>query len=89
MQNWQDGGVKITNNELKRFLEDKLGQEIRNGYQVTSFANDFEKIFAERVTATKTRNALSLSWSKGVCEGPNYIIRKIPNFQRDAIGVVF
>jgi hypothetical protein len=66
MQHWQDGGVKITNNELKRFLEDKLGQEIRNGYQVTSFANDFEKIFAGRVTATKTRNALSLSWSKGV-----------------------
>jgi hypothetical protein len=64
-QHWHDGTVKITNNELKRFLESK-GRDARNGYQVTSFASDFERIFSDRITATKTRNALSLFWNKGV-----------------------
>ena len=63
-QHWHDGSVKITNNELKRFFE-HLGRDAKNGYQVTSFASEFEKIFTDRVTATKTRNALSLSWDKG------------------------
>ena len=63
-QHWQEGSVKITNNELKRFFEG-LGRDAKNGYQVTSFASEFEKIFTDRVTATKTRNALSLSWDKG------------------------
>jgi hypothetical protein len=62
-QHWHDGTVKITNNELKRFFESH-GRDAKNGYQVTSFASEFEKIFSDRVTATKTRNALSLSWSK-------------------------
>jgi hypothetical protein len=63
-RHWHDGAVKVTNNELKRFLE-SLGRDAKNGYQVTSFASEFEKIFTDRVTATKTRNALSLSWDKG------------------------
>ncbi len=64
-QHWQDGAVKITNNELKRFLEGQ-GRDAKNGYQVTSFASEFEKIFQDRITATKTRNAVSLSWNTGV-----------------------
>jgi len=60
-QHWADGSVKVTNNELKRYFEQQ-GREPKNGYQVTSFASEFEKIFEEKVTATKTRNALSLSW---------------------------
>ena len=63
-QHWQEGSVKITNNELKRFFEG-LDRDAKNGYQVTSFASEFEKILTDRVTATKTRNALSLSWDKG------------------------
>jgi len=63
-QHWADGSVKVTNNELKRFFE-TMGREPKNGYQVTSFASEFEKIFDDRVTATKTRNALSLFWVKG------------------------
>jgi hypothetical protein len=63
-QHWHDGAVKITNNELKRYLENQ-GRDAKNGYQVTSFASEFEKIFTDRVTATKTRNALSLFWNKG------------------------
>jgi hypothetical protein len=63
-QHWHDGAVKITNNELKRYLESH-GRDAKNGYQVTSFASEFEKIFTDRVTATKTRNALSLFWNKG------------------------
>lgn len=65
-QNWEASSVKVTNSELKRFLETELGREVKTGYQVTSFAGDFEKIFSGKVTATKTRNALSLSWNKGV-----------------------
>ena len=63
-QHWREGSVKVTNNELKRFFEG-LGREAKNGYQVTSFASEFEKIFTDRVTATKTRNALTLSWNTG------------------------
>lgn len=62
-EHWQAGSVKVTNNELKRFFEG-LGREAKNGYQVTSFASEFERIFEDRVMATKTRNALSLSWNK-------------------------
>jgi hypothetical protein len=60
---WHSGTVKITNSEMKSYLEGR-GRDAKNGYQVTSFASDFEKIFTGRVTATKTRNALSLVWSK-------------------------
>jgi hypothetical protein len=63
-KHWHSATVKITNSELKSFLEKQLGRGIKNGYQVTSFASEFEKIFAGKVTATKTRSALSLSWSK-------------------------
>jgi len=63
-KHWNEGSVKITNSELKRFLED-MGRELKTGYQVTSYAADFEKIFDHKVAATKTRNALSLSWNKG------------------------
>ena len=61
---WEDGTVKISNNELKRFLE-KMGRELKTGYQVTSYGAEFEKIFADKVRAEKTRTALSLSWIKG------------------------
>jgi hypothetical protein len=60
---WHSGTVKITNSEMKSYLEGR-GRDAKNGYQVTSFASDFEKIFAGKVTATKTRNALSLVWRK-------------------------
>jgi hypothetical protein len=60
---WHSGKVKITNSEMKIYLEGR-GRDAKNGYQVTSFASEFEKIFLGRVTATKTRSALSLSWSK-------------------------
>ncbi len=64
-RHWHDGTVKVTNHELKRHFE-RLGRETKNGYQVTSYASEFEKIFADRVTATKTRTALSLSWTRDV-----------------------
>jgi hypothetical protein len=62
---WHRSIVRVTNSELKGFLEEQLGREVKNGYQVTSFAGDFEKIFSGKITATKTRSALSLSWNKG------------------------
>jgi hypothetical protein len=67
---WHSGTVKITNSEMKSYLEGR-GRDAKNGYQVTSFASDFEKIFAGRVTATKTRNALSLVWSKTASSDAN------------------
>jgi hypothetical protein len=60
---WHSGAIKVTNSEMKSYLEER-GRDAKTGYQVTSFASDFEKIFAGKVTATKTRNALSLVWSK-------------------------
>ena len=53
-----------TNNEMKRFIE-QLGRDAKNGYQVTSFTSEFEKIFADKIAVAKTRNALSLTWNKG------------------------
>jgi hypothetical protein len=66
--NWDHGTVKISNSELKRFLESK-GRELKTGYQVTSYGAEFEKIFSDKVTAEKTRSALSLSWVKGSGSG--------------------
>jgi hypothetical protein len=48
---------------MKSYLEGR-GRDAKNGYQVTSFVAEFEKIFTDKVTIAKTRNALSLVWSK-------------------------
>jgi hypothetical protein len=61
---WHKSSVTITNVELKNFLEEQ-GRTVKTGYQVTSFAAEFEKIFSEKVAATKNRNALSFAWNKG------------------------
>jgi hypothetical protein len=61
-ENWAAGAVKVTNHELRRFLE-HLGRATKNGYQVTSYKAEFEKIFLGKVSASSTRNALSLSWN--------------------------
>jgi hypothetical protein len=60
--NWAAGAVKVTNHELRRFLEHQ-GRATKNGYQVTSYKAEFEKIFLGKVSASSTRNALSLSWN--------------------------
>jgi hypothetical protein len=60
-KHWDTGQVRITNHEVRRFFEER-GRDAKNGYQVTSFAPDLEKIFAGKVTVTKTRDALSLTW---------------------------
>jgi hypothetical protein len=60
---WGAGRVLVTNYEMKQFLERELGKEVKNGYQVTSFAAEVEKIFDGKVEIKKTRNSLSLSWN--------------------------
>jgi hypothetical protein len=57
--------VKVSNSEMKGFLESR-GRDAKNGYQVTSFTSELERIFSGKVAAAKTRNALSLTWKKGV-----------------------
>ena len=63
--NWKSGRLRITNMELKRYLEGELGKEIKNGYQITSYAPEIERMFEHKVAVEKTRNALTLSWSTG------------------------
>ena len=58
---WHKASVKISNSEMKGFLESR-GRDAKNGYQVTSFTSELEKIFSGKVAAAKTRNALSLTW---------------------------
>ena len=60
---WEAGRVSVTNLEMKRFLERQLGKEVRNGYQVTSYVAEVDKIFDGKVMIQKTRNSLSLTWS--------------------------
>jgi hypothetical protein len=62
---WHKASVKISNSEMKGFLESR-GRDAKNGYQVTSFTSELERIFSGKVAAAKTRNALSLTWKKGV-----------------------
>jgi hypothetical protein len=62
-RNWSRGFASVTNAELKNFLEDELGRPVPNGYQVTSFQTEIEKLFKGCVTTEKTRMALSLTWS--------------------------
>ena len=61
-KNWDAGETKVSNIELKNFLERRLDRKINNGYQVTSFLTEVQKIFDDRISVAKTRNALSLSW---------------------------
>ena len=63
-KSWEKGQVNLSNAELKGYLEDKLGREVSSGYQATSYVSEFEKIFDGKVSVTKTRNAISMSWSK-------------------------
>lgn len=63
--NWKSGRLRITNIELKRYLEGELGKEIKNGYQITSYAPEIARMFEHKVAVEKTRNALTLSWSTG------------------------
>jgi hypothetical protein len=60
---WEIGRVGVTNLEMKKFLERELGKEVKNGYQVTSYAAEVERLFDGKVEIKKTRNALSLSWN--------------------------
>ncbi len=73
-KHWHRGAVRVTNSEMKSYLEGR-GRDAKNGYQVTSFVSEFEKIFTDKVTIAKTRNALSLSWSKSASTPGN----KSPN----------
>jgi hypothetical protein len=65
-KSWEKGQVNVSNAELKGYLEDKLGREVSSGYQATSYVSEFEKIFDGKVSVTKTRSAISMSWSKKV-----------------------
>ncbi|HKJ63368.1 MAG TPA: hypothetical protein VKA94_15450, partial [Hyphomicrobiales bacterium] len=65
-KSWEKEQVNLSNSELKGYLEDKLGREVSSGYQATSYVSEFEKIFDGKVSVTKTRNAISMSWSKKV-----------------------
>lgn len=66
-EHWQNGGTKIFNIHLKAFLEDKKGRKLRSGYQASSFLDEVERLFANKIGVTKTRKGLSLSWdSAGV-----------------------
>jgi hypothetical protein len=67
---WHKASVKISNSEMKGFLESK-GRDAKNGYQVTSFTSELERIFSGKVIAAKTRNSLSLTWKKGVSPAEN------------------
>jgi hypothetical protein len=60
---WEDGRVNVTNFEMKQFLEQELGKEVKTGYQVTSYVGEIEKMFDNRVEIRKTRNSLSISWN--------------------------
>ncbi len=44
-------------------MEAELGKEIKNGYQITSYAPEIERMFDHKIGIDKTRNALTLSWS--------------------------
>jgi hypothetical protein len=60
---WGAGRVTVTNFEMKQYMEKELGKDVRNGYQITSYAAEIEKVFDNKVEIKKTRNALSLSWN--------------------------
>ena len=59
---WEVGRVNVTNLEMKKFLERQLRKEVKNGYQVTSYAGEVEKMLDGKAEITKTRNSLSVSW---------------------------
>jgi hypothetical protein len=59
---WTAGTVSVQNHEVKSYLEGKLNRTVKNGYQVTSFAEDIVKPFQGRLTLEKDRNGIHLKW---------------------------
>lgn len=56
------GETRITNMRLKAFLEERTGKKARNGYQISSYIGDVERVFPNKLKAEKTRNGVSISW---------------------------
>ena len=55
-------GTRITNVRLKGFLEEKTGARVKNGYQISSYQGEVERVFPNKLKVEKTRYGVSLSW---------------------------
>jgi hypothetical protein len=58
----QLGETRVTNMKLKSFLEERTGKQARNGYQISSYIGDVERVFPNKLKAEKTRYGVSISW---------------------------
>lgn len=56
------GETRVTNMRLKGFLEERTGKKARNGYQISSYISDVERVFPNKLKAEKTRYGVSISW---------------------------
>jgi hypothetical protein len=61
---WDVGSVRISNVELKKYLENRLHQGVRSGYQATTYALELERVLEQRVKTSKEGNSLILTWNK-------------------------
>jgi hypothetical protein len=59
----QLGETRVTNMKLKNFLEERTGKQARNGYQISSYIGDVERVFPNKLKAEKTRYGVSISWT--------------------------
>lgn len=63
IKSWQAGNVNIRNNELKVFLEAKVGHSLKNGYQISSYIKEIDATFEQKLKISKTRTGVMLTWS--------------------------
>jgi hypothetical protein len=63
INNWRLGGAPVSNNELKLFLEGKIGHPLKNGYQISSYIKELESTFEQKLKISKTRTGVVLTWS--------------------------
>jgi hypothetical protein len=56
------GETRVTNMKLKSFLQERTGAAVRNGYQISSYIGDVERVFPGKLKAEKTRYGVSISW---------------------------
>ena len=62
-RNWEKGKIDIANEAVRAFFKNKHNRELKTGYQLTSFATEIERLFDNKVTVTKSRNNVVLSWN--------------------------
>ncbi len=64
IKNYTTGAIAVTNSELLRYLKTKT-DNVPNGYQISSHAEDITKLLGPGATVERSRNGVQIRWMAG------------------------